>query len=51
VELVKSYEEQMRELQMQLESQIQNEIRVTQDMQAQIVKERDLRLTVEANTQ
>ena len=51
VELVKSYEEQMRELQMQLESQIQNEIRVTQDMQAQIVKERDLRLTVEAKTQ
>jgi hypothetical protein len=51
VELVKSYEEQMRELQMQLESQIQNEIRVTQDMQAQIVKERDLRLTMEAKTQ
>ena len=51
VELVKSYEEQMRELQMQLESQIQNEIRVTQDMQAQVAKERDLRLTLESKTQ
>jgi len=51
VELVKSYEEQMRELQIQLESQIQNEIRLTQDMQAQLIKERDLRLTLEAKTQ
>jgi hypothetical protein len=51
VELVKSYEEQMRELQIQLESQIQNEIRLTQDMQAQLTKERDLRLTLEAKTQ
>jgi hypothetical protein len=51
VELVKSYEEQMRELQIQLESQIQNEIRVTQDMQTQIAKERDLRLTLESKTQ
>ena len=51
VELVKSYEEQMRDLQIQLESQIQNEIRVTQDMQAQIAKERDLRLTLESKTQ
>ena len=48
---MKSYEEQMRELQIQLESQIQNEIRVTQDMQAQIAKERDLRLTLESKTQ
>ena len=51
MELVKSYEEQMRELQIQLESQIQNEIRVTQDMQVQIAKERDLRLTLETKTQ
>ena len=51
MELVKSYEEQMRELQIQLESQIQNEIRVTQDMQTQIAKERDLRLTLESKTQ
>lgn len=51
VELVKSYEEQMRDLQIQLESQIQNEIRVTQDMQAQIAKERDLRHTLESKTQ
>ena len=51
MELVKSYEEQMRDLQIQLESQIQNEIRVTQDMQAQIAKERDLRLTLETKTQ
>ena len=50
MELVKSYEEQMRELQIQLESQIQNEIRVTQDMQVQIAKERDLRLTLESKT-
>ena len=48
---MKSYEEQMRDLQIQLESQIQNEIRVTQDMQAQIAKERDLRLTLESKTQ
>jgi hypothetical protein len=41
----------MRDLQIQLESQIQNEIRVTQDMQAQIAKERDLRLTLESKTQ
>ena len=51
MELVKSYEEQMRDLQIQLESQIQNEIRVTQDMQVQIAKERDLRLTLETKTQ
>ena len=51
MELVKSYEEQMRDLQIQLESQIQNEIRVTQDMQTQIAKERDLRLTLETKTQ
>ncbi len=41
----------MRELQIQLESQIQNEIRVTQDIQGQLAKERDLRLTLEAKTQ
>jgi hypothetical protein len=41
----------MRELQIQLESQIQNEIRVTQEIQGQLAKERDLRLTLEAKTQ
>jgi hypothetical protein len=41
----------MRELQIQLESQIQNEIRVTKDIQGQLAKERDLRLTLEAKTQ
>ena len=51
MELVKSYEEQVRELQGQIESQIQNEICVTQEMQAQIVKERDMRLSIESKYQ
>ena len=51
VDLVKGYEEQVRELQMQLEQQIQNEIVVTQEMQGQICKEREMRLSIEAKYQ
>jgi|LauGreDrversion4_2_1035121.scaffolds.fasta_scaffold135160_1 hypothetical protein len=48
VDLVKNYEEQMRDLQLQLESQLQNEIRIAQDYQTQLQKEREHRLTLES---
>ena len=38
----------MRDLQLQLESQLQNEIRIAQDYQTQLQKEREHRLTLES---